>query len=220
MKNKNIMVVIETNHPHFDIIKNNFLTRTADESINSYDTYDIVMDLTILKTEKKILFLKELAKTTKAIIISDLTITYQEKVFHAIPQIKASVSSFFHSPTSTVEYFVHPSCTEDLNAFIDSFFARIGLKTFQTKNLQITFTMPRVVAQIINEAYFALEENLATASDIDSSMIHGVSYPIGPITWGQKSGNQNVLCILEELYSTTNDPRYRPSLALKKECLK
>ncbi len=220
MKNKNIMVVIEANHPHFAQIKNHFLTRTADEAINCYDTYDIVMDLTILKTEKKILFIKELAKTTKATIISDLTTTYQDKVFHTIPQIKASVSSFFFSPTSTVEYYIHPNCNEELNSFIESFFTVIGLKTFQTKNLQITFTMPRVVSQIINEAYFALEENLASASDIDSSMIHGVSYPIGPITWGQKSGNQNVLAILEELYSTTNDPRYRPSLALKKECLK
>lgn len=224
MKNKNIMVVIEATHPHFEIIKQKYLTRSADEAINSYDTYDIVVDLTVLKTEKKIVFLKELAKTTKAIIISDLTTTFQEKVFHSISQVKASVSSFFFSPTLTVEYYLHPNNEDHVSIMIkniiESFFHEIGLKTFQSKNLEITFTMPRVVCQIINEAYFALEENLASPKDIDSSMIHGVNYPLGPLSWGNKSGIQNVLSILEELYHTTNDQRYRPSLALKKECLK
>lgn len=224
MKNKNIMVVIDKTHPHYEIIGQKFLTRSMDEAINSYDTYDIVIDLTILKTERKIVFLKELAKTTKAIIISDLTCTFQDKVFHQISQVKASVSSFFYSPTSTIEYFIKADQNDNLNELlkntIEEFFKEIELKTYQAKVLEITFTMPRVVTQIINEAYFALEENLASRKDIDSSMIYGVNYPLGPIAWAHKSGLPNILSILEELYTTTEDQRYRPSLALKKECLK
>lgn len=224
MKSNSILVVIEKTHPHYEIIKQKFLTRSMDEAINSYDTYDIVIDLTILKTERKIVFLKELAKTTKAIIISDLTCTFQDNVFHSISQVKASVSSFFYSPTSTVEYFIKADLNEHikelLKTTIEEFFKEIELKTYPAKVLEITFTVPRVVSQIINEAYFALEENLASKKDIDTSMIFGVNYPLGPLTWANKTGLQYILYILEELYSTTEDQRYRPSLALKKECLK
>jgi hypothetical protein len=223
MKSKNIMVVIEAAHPHFEAIKNKFLTRTMDEAINSYETYDIVVDLTILRTDRKIVFLKELARTTKAIIISDLTCAFQDKVFHYIPQVKASVSSFFYSPTSTIEFFIRSNIESNLEIslknIITDFFKEIELHTYQAQTLEITFTLPRVVSQIINEAFFALEENLASKKDIDSSMIHGVNYPMGPIAWGIKSGLSNIVSILEELYLTTHDQRYRPSLALKKECL-
>lgn len=223
MKNKNILVVIEPNHPHFKTIEKNFLTRNADEAIASYETYDLVVDLTIYRTEKKIIFLKELAKTTKALIISDLTCTFQDRIFHQLPQVKASVSSFFYSPTRTIEYFIRIE-TEDhiktmLQNFIDEFFSKVEMKTFENKMIDITFTVPRVVSQIINEAYFALDEKLASKEDIDLAMINGVNYPLGPFSWAQKTGLAHIHSILEELYTTTHDMRYRSSLTLKKECL-
>lgn len=219
----NMMVVVEPNHPHYDLIKNKYVVRGMEEAIASYETYDVVIDLTILRSQKKLVFLRELARTSRAQIISDLTCTYQEAIFKYIPQVKASVSSFFYSPSETIEFFLRENLEEHTKKatceIITDFFNSLNLKTRESKVLEITFTLPRVVTQIINEAYYSLEENLATPEDIDSSMIHGVSYPIGPILWAQKSGKQNVLHILEELYTVTHDARYRPSLRLIKECL-
>lgn len=221
--NNQLLVVCEKNHPLYDKLLANYTVRGMDEAIASYETYDFVIDLTILRTDRKILFLKELARTTKATIISDLTCTFQEKVFQYCPQVKASVSSFFFSPTSTVEFYLKPNLESHLEntmiSMINDFFNSVSLKTYHSKVLEITFTVPRVVSQIINEAFFALEENLATGEDIDLSMINGVNYPLGPIDWGKKSGLHNIVSILEELYLTTHDPRYRTSVLLKKECL-
>jgi 3-hydroxybutyryl-CoA dehydrogenase len=223
MKNKNILVVIESNHPHYNLIKSKYLTRNADEAIASYDTYDLVVDLTIFRTEKKILFLKELARTTRAMIISDLTCTFQDRIFHQLPQVKASVSSFFYSPTNTIEFYIQAT-TEDhlkvmLRNFINEFFKALELDTFENNSIDITFTLPRVVSQIINEAFFALDEKLATKEDIDLAMINGVNYPLGPFKWAEKTGLIHVHSILEELFLTTHDMRYRASITLKKECL-
>lgn len=221
--NNSLLVVCEKNHPLFESLQNQFIVRSMDEAIGSYETYDVVIDLTILRTDKKIIFLKELAKTTKAIIISDLTCTFQEKVFQYLPQVKASLSSFFYSPTDTIEYYIKENLEEHLKTSIDQiikdFILKINKKCFRANFIEITFTMPRVVSQIINEAYFALEEKLATASDIDSSMLYGVNYPEGPIAWGNKTGLHYIVSILEELYLTTHDMRYRPAVKLKKECL-
>jgi 3-hydroxybutyryl-CoA dehydrogenase len=218
-----LMVVIEKNHPHFDLIKKRFNVKSMDEAIASYETYEYVLDFTILKTEKKGLFLKELAKTTRAHIISDLTCTFQEKVFHLIPQVKGSISSYFYSPTETIEFYfrenLDPKLKIELSKLIDDFMGLINLKTRESKVLEFTFTMPRVVSQIINEAYYALEENLATPNDIDQAMLFGVNYPLGPITWGHKTGLKNVLHLLEEIFQETKDSRYKPSMKLKKECL-
>jgi 3-hydroxybutyryl-CoA dehydrogenase len=217
------MIIAEKQHPLYDLLKSHFVIKSKDEAIASYETYEFVIDLTILKTDRKILFLKELLKTTRAIIISDLTCTFQEKVFHQIPQVKASISSVFYSPNHTFEYFLKPnqdpSLNENIHKIIDTFCTIINYKSRESKILEITFTLPRVVAQIINESYFALEENLATKSSIDQAMCYGVNYPMGPFAWAQKTGIHHVLAILEELYVITTDVRYRPSFLLKKECL-
>jgi hypothetical protein len=221
--NTSLLVVIEKTHPHFEAIKNKYTVRTMDEAIASYETYDLVIDLTILTTENKLVFLRELARTTKALIISDLTITFQDRIFHQIPQVKASVSSFFYTPTNTIEFFLKPNLEEhikkSIHDTITDFFTTINLKSTEAMVMEITFVTPRVVSQIINEAYFALDELLASKKDIDLAMVYGVNYPEGPIAWGKKTGINFIHLILEELYIATGDARYRPALSLKKESL-
>lgn len=74
---------------------------------------------------------------------------------------------------------------------------------------------PRVVAMIVNEAFFALEEGVSTKAEIDTAMKLGTNYPHGPFEWGEKIGLKNILELLETMNST--DPRYLPSAALKIE---
>ena len=73
---------------------------------------------------------------------------------------------------------------------------------------------PRVVCSIINEAWFALEENVSTAMDIDTAMKLGTNYPFGPFEWSEKIGHSNVVALLQML--AASEDRYTPSSLLLK----
>lgn len=75
----------------------------------------------------------------------------------------------------------------------------------------------RIIAMIINEAYFALEEKVSCVKDIDIAMKLGTNYPFGPFEWAKIIGIKNILKLLQKLFLT--DPSYEPSKALIAETL-
>ena len=77
------------------------------------------------------------------------------------------------------------------------------------------FISSRVVSMIINEAYFALEENVSTKEAIDIAMKLGTNYPYGPFEWSKKIGLKNIASLLKELFKT--EKRYKPADLLLKE---
>ncbi len=74
---------------------------------------------------------------------------------------------------------------------------------------------PRVIAMIINEAYFALEEKVSSKADIDIAMKLGTNYPYGPFEWCERIGKNNVFSLLNILAET--NALYKPAALLKKE---
>lgn len=77
------------------------------------------------------------------------------------------------------------------------------------------FISLRVVASVINEAYFALEKNVSTKKEIDIAMKLGTNYPYGPFEWTETIGVNNVYQLLTRL--SVEAERYKPSSLLKKE---
>ncbi len=73
----------------------------------------------------------------------------------------------------------------------------------------------RTVSMIINEAYFALGENVSTKEEIDIAMKLGTNYPYGPFDWANKIDVKNIYELLHTL--SENNNRYLPSPLLKKE---
>jgi 3-hydroxybutyryl-CoA dehydrogenase len=73
----------------------------------------------------------------------------------------------------------------------------------------------RIISMIINEAYFALGEDVSSKDEIDLAMKLGTNYPYGPFEWGRKIGLQKVYTLLEKLSKT--DSRYNIAPAMKKE---
>jgi 3-hydroxybutyryl-CoA dehydrogenase len=74
---------------------------------------------------------------------------------------------------------------------------------------------PRIIAMIINEAYFTLGDEVSTREEIDIAMKLGTNYPFGPFEWSEKIGLKNVYELLKEL--SRNDKRYIPAAALEAE---
>ena len=63
----------------------------------------------------------------------------------------------------------------------------------------------RVVSCIINEAFLALAEGVATAGDIDRAMKLGANYPKGPFEWAEEIGAAEIVRKLDSLRETHGD---------------
>ncbi len=73
----------------------------------------------------------------------------------------------------------------------------------------------RTISMIVNEAYFALGDDVSTKSEIDTAMKLGTNYPFGPFEWSEKIGLHNIYRLLKKL--SAGDKRYEPSPALEQE---
>ncbi len=78
----------------------------------------------------------------------------------------------------------------------------------------------RVISMLINEAIDSLYLQLASKEDLDLAMTKGVNYPKGLLKWADELGLQNVLNVLENLYNTYAEDRYRPCILLKTKAAK
>jgi 3-hydroxybutyryl-CoA dehydrogenase len=61
------------------------------------------------------------------------------------------------------------------------------------------FVSARIVAMIINEAYFTLEAGTSTKEEIDIAMKLGTGYPYGPFEWASLIGEKKVADLLRKL---------------------
>jgi 3-hydroxybutyryl-CoA dehydrogenase len=77
------------------------------------------------------------------------------------------------------------------------------------------FVVNRLLCSMINEAFFALDEGLATAEDIDKGMILGCNHPIGPLALADLIGNDTLLHVVEGMHREMGD-KYRPAQYLRK----
>ena len=71
---------------------------------------------------------------------------------------------------------------------------------------------PRIVAMIINEAYYTFGDKISTKEEIDIAMKLGTNYPQGPFEWSRKIGLKNIYELLSALNNT--DKSYDISRAL------
>lgn len=78
------------------------------------------------------------------------------------------------------------------------------------------FVSNRVLMPMINEAVFALYENVATAESIDGVMKLGMNHPMGPLQLADFIGLDVCLAILRVLEEGFGDPKYRPCPLLVK----
>ena len=74
---------------------------------------------------------------------------------------------------------------------------------------------PRIIASIINEAYYTLGDGISTKKEIDIAMKTGTSYPLGPFEWTEKIGAERIYSLLTEL--SKKDSRFKVAPELEKE---
>jgi 3-hydroxybutyryl-CoA dehydrogenase len=149
------------------------------------------------------------AITMKPVIINDVTGTLKD-----LPSNFVRVNgwnSFLKRP------IVEASCRQaDIVAKAEDVFTAFSKKTEWTPDIP-GFISARVVAMIINEAYFTLAEGVSSPEEIDTAMKLGTNYPYGPFEWSRKIGVEKILTLLTVL--ATDKERYEPAALLKKEAI-
>lgn len=88
-------------------------------------------------------------------------------------------------------------------------------KKYIAVNDEPGFISARVIAMIINEAFYAIGDKVSSERDIDTAMKLGTNYPLGPFEWGRLIGMKNIYTLLKKL--SLGDQRYTPASALENE---
>lgn len=154
--------------------------------------------------------LDESLPPTCAILSSSVTVSASEQAtwmegrhrlvgFAALPTFSrhplAEVAPTVFTPVETIEV-------------IRKFFASLGKECEYVQD-RVGMVLPRILCQIINEACFVLQDEVALPRDIDTAMKAGVSYPRGPVEWADKIGFQQVYAVLAALQNDLQEDRYR-----------
>jgi 3-hydroxybutyryl-CoA dehydrogenase len=91
---------------------------------------------------------------------------------------------------------------------------KIGKEVIVVKEAP-AFVVNRILCTMLNEAFFVLDEGLATPEDIDKGMMLGCNHPIGPLALSDLVGLDTLLRIMEGLQRELGD-KYRPAPLLRK----
>lgn len=77
------------------------------------------------------------------------------------------------------------------------------------------FAVNRILLVMLNEAFFAYSEGVASVEDIDEAMKLGCNHPIGPLALADMIGLDVCLMVCEQFYEQFCDSKYRPCPLLR-----
>jgi 3-hydroxybutyryl-CoA dehydrogenase len=101
----------------------------------------------------------------------------------------------------------------ELKAAVNAFIMAAGCSAQPAAHGSQSCIFARVLVSIINEAWWALHDGVASAADIDTALRLATNYPRGPLEWAELIGREVCERLLRELTATESDGRFTPALS-------
>ncbi len=143
------------------------------------------------------------ASNTSAMSITEMaTVTYRPKQF---------LGMHFFNPAhkmKLLELVKALETSEETMQAAETVGRRMGKETVRVRESP-GFITSRINALIGNEAFYLLQEGVASAEDIDKAMKLGLNHPMGPFELGDLVGLDTRLHVLEYLHKTLGE-KFRP----------
>jgi 3-hydroxybutyryl-CoA dehydrogenase len=99
---------------------------------------------------------------------------------------------------------------------VEEFFAALGLHVVRVRDAP-GLVLGRIVAQLVNEACFAVGEGVGSEADVDDGMMLGLNHPRGPFAWLELVGARHVVGVLDALRDELGEERYRVAPLLRRK---
>ena len=149
------------------------------------------------------------AHTVFASNTSSLSITEMAAATRRAPRF---IGMHFFNPVhkmKLLELVVGLETTDEVVKLAEQVGQKMGKETVVVKEAP-GFITSRINAMIGNEAFYMLQEGVASAEDIDKAVKLGLNHPMGPFEMADLVGLDTRLHVLEYLHQTLGD-KFRPS---------
>ena len=201
--------------PHLIPFSSMIVTNVSDVIIPP----DIIMDCQPLAAELKVPLIHEvLEEFPSAIILCSTLACTATEIMHYIQDSHPVIGFGFlpgHTGTaSVIELAKGLNASEQALKSIEMLMNSMGY-TCEIVEDRVGLVIPRILATLMNEAAFAVLEQIATKEDIDAAMKTGVNYPNGLLEWADTIGLDTVLSMLDALYAEYRQERYRPCILFR-----
>jgi 3-hydroxybutyryl-CoA dehydrogenase len=104
--------------------------------------------------------------------------------------------------------------TNDRGSQGERFFGKLGYHVEHVGDAP-GLVLGRIVAQLVNEAAFAIGEGVGSAEDVDDGLKLGLNHPRGAVEWGELVGLDHVLSVIDGLWEERREERYRAAPLLR-----
>lgn len=171
------------------------------------------LELTNVDLEQKrrnLALLDEVLPATTAIVSSSVTVSATEQASWIKHKYRLAGCSVLPTLANRPLVEIAPTVFTPAETVrvVQTFFRSVG-KEIELVQDRIGMVFPRILCQMVNEAAFALQEEIASPQDLDMAMTIGARFPVGPIAWAEKIGLKQVHAVLEALHEDLGEDRTR-----------
>ncbi len=188
--------------------------------ISHCSTADLIIEAATENEEIKISIIKEIDKYAKdsAIISSNTSSISITTLASNIKDPSKFVGIHFFSPVPLIKLVEIVKGLKTSRETVEKAisFGEVLGKTCITAKDEPGFIINRMLIPMINEAFELVERGIGSIEEIDTGMRIGLNHPMGPMELVDMIGIDIELAVMEVLYNEFGDPKYRPSVLLRR----